>query len=111
MPLCGERWRSGQLRLFNLFGTTEMSVWATAHEFSAHSPVPPAPLPVGAPLSATSVDLAADGAVVIRSASRHAFVNGVRIRCVTDRICVRVLIVSGARGVLRLTLAQRAHHR
>ena len=82
-PLCGERWQSGQLRLFNLFGTTEMSVWATAHEFTARSPVPPAPLPVGVPLSDTGVDLAADGAVVIRSATRHAYVNGKRIQCVS----------------------------
>lgn len=78
VPFATERWRSNELRLFNVYGTTEMSVWASMHEFLP--PLLPAdPLPVGEALSETVLELV-DERVIIRSDTRHCYVDGRRLR-------------------------------
>lgn len=72
-------WNGLQLkRIFNLYGLTEMSCWASAYEVTSDDIISKRPIPIGKPLdNSTRFELTSDGELVLKTNIRKCYQSSI----------------------------------
>ncbi|XP_029443139.1 beta-alanine-activating enzyme isoform X2 [Rhinatrema bivittatum] len=82
-------WREAgnQTQVFNLYGITEVSSWATCYRIPEELPnarLEECPVPLGSPLSGTVVEIRDASGIALQEGEGHVFVGGKRRICFLD---------------------------
>lgn len=77
-----ERWQDWngrhRKRIFNLYGLTEMSCWASAYEVTSDDIISKRPIPIGKPLdSSTRFELTSNGELVLKTNVRKCYQSSI----------------------------------